>query len=285
MAITQTSDLNSLFPLIYEGALFVAAQTNLMVPLVRNYSATGYMARKISTRPQITAVAKGEGDDFAAPTTFGRTLAATLTPSVGAFAQVLFTDEDVQTDPDSAVVDASRELGTAVARKIDTDLCALFSSFSTDKGTSGSALTIARCAAGLATLSAASVIGPLTFVLHPYGWYDIWTELGQPAATKVLLGDVANQALRDYLRSTDLLGARWFEGRNIAIDATPDAVSGVFVQEAIAFDSREDPNMETERDASRKATEINMSAGYAVGVQRSTYGVALTHDATVPTGT
>ncbi|MFQ5433483.1 MAG: hypothetical protein ACE5FD_01265 [Anaerolineae bacterium] len=284
MAITKVSNLNSLYADIYERALFVARDMNLMRGLVTVRSARGYMTRRVSTRPQLTAVAKAEGVDFANPTTFGRTAGNTFSPAV-AFAQALLTDEDAQTDPDNAVNDVSREGGLAIAAKVDTDLVGNFSSFNVDKGSSGAGLTIAKCAAGLAVMRNDSVQGPFYFVLHPYGWHDVWTELGQPASNKALLGDVANQALLDYYAGS-FLGANWFVSANISADATPDAVSGVFNREALMLDIREGFTMEPERDASLKATEFNFSIGYAHGVYRDSstksYGIALTHDATEP---
>lgn len=281
MAITKISDLNSLYNLIYEDALFVAREMNLMVNLVRNFSATGYMARKGTIRPQISAETKAEGDDFQNPTTFGQTLKYTLTPSV-IFAQVLLTDEDVQTDKDSAVQDASQELGGAIATKIDVDLVTLFSSLSTGKGSAGNSLTISNIAAAVSVLRNAKAPAPLYIVLHPYGWHDIWTLLGQPAATYPFLGDLANQALKDFYVG-NWLNAQWFISANISVDSEDDAVGAVFHRSSIGFDSREAPVLEPERDASRKATELNMSAGYAVGILRDEYGVKLTHDATEPT--
>lgn len=280
MAITTVGDLNSLYNLIYEKARFVARDMNLMVNLVDNRSASGYMARKISERPQVTATTKAEGSDFSSPTTFGRTLLATLTPDV-AFAQVLLTDEDMQTDPDNATRDAAMEGGMAIAQKIDDDLANDMASFTTDKGATTTALTIAKCAAALAVLRNNSVPGPFTFVLHPYGWHDVWTELGQPAANDAFLGDVANEAMRQYFVG-NFLAAQWFVNANINADATPDAISGVFTRSAIMFDTREPFTMEPQRDASRKATELNFSAGYAHGVVKASYGIKLTHDATEP---
>lgn len=281
MAITTIADLNSLYNLIYEDALFVARETNLMVGLVRNFSATGYMARKLTIRPQVTAQVKAEGVDFQNPTTFGKSLKATLTPAV-VMAQALLTDEDVQTDPDNARTDASQELGGAIATKIDVDLVTLFASLTAGKGTANSALTIANCAAAVSVLRNGLAPNPLYFVLHPYGWHDIWVELGQPASQKAFLGDLANEALRSFFVGA-WLSATWFTSANIAVDASADAVGGVFTPSSLGFDSREEPTMEPERDASRKATELNMSAGYAVGILRSEWAVKLTHDATEPT--
>lgn len=285
MAITKVSDLNSLYADIYERALFVSRDMNLMQGLVTVRGAQGYMVRRVSTRPQLTAVTKAAGVDFASPTTFGRTAGNTFTPAV-AFAQALLTDEDVATDPDSAVQDVSREGGMAIASKVDTDLVGTFSSFNTDKGAAGAALTIAKCAAGISVMRNSSVQGPFSFVLHPYGWHDVWTELGQPAATFDMLGEVANEALREFYVGR-FLAAQWYVSANISVDGSDDAVSGVFNAEAIMLDVREGFMMEPERDASLKATEFNFSMGYAYGVYRdsasASYGIALTHDATEPT--
>jgi hypothetical protein len=59
-------------------------------------------------------------------------------------------------------------------------------------------------------------------------------------------------------------------------------VSGVFTREAIGYDEREAFMIEPERDASRKATELNASIGYAMGVLRQESGVGIIGDATEP---
>lgn len=280
-AITTTSDLNSLFNQIHEDALFVARETTIMVGLVRNFSATGYMARKLGIRPQLSAQSKPEGVDYQAGEQFGKSLKATLTPGV-IMAQTLLTDEDIQTDPDNARTDASQELGAAVSEKIDVDLLGAFSSFS-DKGSAAASLSIAKCAAAISVLRNNKTPNPLYFVLQPYGWFDIWTELGQPASNKAFLGDLANEALRSFFVGS-WLSANWFTSANISIDSSDDAISGVFNPQSIGFDTRESPVLEPERDASAKVWELNMSAGYATGAIRTEFGRALTHDATEPTG-
>jgi len=281
MAITTVADLNGLYNTIYEEALFVARESNLAVQLVRNFSATGYMARKLTIRPQVTAQDKAEGVDFANPTTFGQTLKATLTPKT-VMAQAILTDENVATDKDAAVQDAAQELGSAVATKIDVDALALFSSFGTDVGPgANSTATIAKAAVGVSVLRNAKAPMPLSAVWHPYHWHDIWVELGQPAANHAFLGELANQALRDFYVGR-WINVEHFTSANIAVDGNSDAVSGIFNAQALGFDSRQEPEMEPDRDPSAKMTELNMSAGYAVGVIRDEFGVKYTADATQP---
>jgi hypothetical protein len=280
VALSTVSSLNGLFNTIYEDALFVARDMNLMSNLVTPYSGTGFMNRVIPQYPTISAQEKAEGVDYANATQWTKTTAATLTPKT-IFTQTILTDERRSTDPEDAQASASREMGGAIATKIDEDLVGLFPSFTTDKGSAGAALTLAKCSAALAVLRNTKVMGPFQYVLHPYGWHDIWTELGQPAATYQFLGDVANQAMRDYAVG-QFLGATWYTSANISVDASDDAVSAVFTREALALDTRVAPTLEPERDASNLAWELNMHAAYAVAVRRATYGIKLTHDAAEP---
>lgn len=281
---SKVSDLNSLFAEIYEDAVFVAREQSLMAGLVTNYEAEGMQDRNMGIYPTVTAQTKPEGVDFAAPTTWTKTAKMTVTPAV-AFAQVILSDERINTDPDDARQDAAREMGGAIATKIDADLCALFDDMNenTDIGTANAALTIKKVAAAIAVLRNQKAPNPVYAVLHPFHWFALWVELGQPAATYQFLGDVANQAMRDYAVGA-WIGAQWFTDANIATDGEGDAYSGVFHREALALDTREPMMMEVERDASKKAYELNASAAYGVAVRRAEFGVALIADATTPTG-
>jgi len=51
MAISTVTSLNSLFNDIFEDALFVARENNVMTQLVTNYAARGWMSRYVSTYP------------------------------------------------------------------------------------------------------------------------------------------------------------------------------------------------------------------------------------------
>lgn len=284
MAITTTTALNSLYNQIYNRAITVAREMNLMLSLVSQFSANNFFTRNLVTRPALTVSTVSEGVDYANPETFGKTLVGTLTPQEK-IGQVILTDISIMNDGENSVQQAGTELGMALATKIDTDLTSVFSSFATDVGPgAGATATLAKVAVGISVLTNrfAKQDGVINVVLHPYQWHDIWSELGQPAATKVLLGDVANEALRQYTVGS-FIGANWYVSANIATDASDDAVGGIFTRSAIAFDSRIAPYMENERDASLRATELNLVAGYAYGLgERPTFGVKYTSDVTLP---
>lgn len=281
MAITKYSDISSYVNTIYERALFVARENNLMTGLVRPFSAQGWMSRTLSTRPTLTAASVADGTDYANPTTFGKSTLATMTPGE-VIVQVILTDQNIESDPDGARDDAALEMGNAIATKIDSDLVGAFPSFTVDKGDgANNTVTLDNFAAAVAVLRNRKVPAPINAVLHPYHWHDIWVALGQPAATYSFLGEMANQAMRDYAVNS-MLGIRWFVSANISVDANADAISGVFNQGAIGFDSRRAPRLEPERDASLRAWELNMTAGYGYGVIRDAFGVKFTADATEP---
>jgi hypothetical protein len=285
MAVTKITDLSGLFNEIYEDAVFVARDNNLMSQLVTVFPRqSGYADRNVGIWAQSEVLEVGDGVDFVTNKKFSQSLKASFTPTEK-MAQFIVTDAMVETAQgrQQTRIDAANELGFGMAEKIDKDLLEVFADFDVSKGSAGSAATIAHFAAAQAVIRKNKARGQVTNVLHPYHWYDLWVELGQPVATKVLLGDVANQALMDYFVSM-YNGGIWYISDNIEIDASDDAISGVFVREALALDPRKEVNFEDERDASLRGWELNVHAGYAVGTLWADRGAKVTADATEPTG-
>lgn len=171
MALTKVSSLNSLFSEIYEDARFVARENNIMVNLVRNFSANGWMTRNITERAEATAQEVAEGEDFSNATEFSKTNPADLTPKEY-MAQFILTDRMIDNDPDNAQMDASTELGNSIATNIDTNLVGEFTNITTDKGPgAGSSATIATAAAGISVLRNNNAPNPIYAVWHPYHWH------------------------------------------------------------------------------------------------------------------
>lgn len=282
MAVSTVSSMNDLYNQIFEDAIFIARENNIMTNLVTNYSARGWMTRTLATYPGLSAETVAEGVDYAGATDWTKTSVGTLTPAQ-IINQVILTDQRMETDPQNAMRDAATEMGNAIATKIDTDLVTDMASLATDVGPgAGQSATIAKFAVGVSVLRNAKAMNPIYIVAHPYHWHDVWVALGQPAANQALLGDVANQALRDFYVGR-WINVLWFVNANISVDGSDDAVSGIFNPQALAFDSRQAPTMEPERDASLRATELNMTAGYAHGLgPRPTFGVKYTADAATP---
>lgn len=279
-AFTQVSDIQSptdYIQKIYEDAMFVARDNELMSNLVTNLSGQG-IAPRVSSEYSSASISAINDDDDLTSQSFKPSVLSTLTPSeVGA--QYLVTDQRMESDPMGVMAASAQELGFAIATKIETDLIGNFSSFTGGTaGVAGSALTWGRFFAAVAQLRAQNAPGPYYAVLHPYQWHDLSKEAAVSGMQNTpQFGDAVMQN-RVVARAA---GVTIFESSNIT--AGTAAVAGVFAPMALALDIRRAPRIERERDASRRADEINLSAVYAHGVWRPKFGVKLIADASVPT--
>tara|TARA_R110000868_G_scaffold34930_9_gene125591 strand:- start:921 stop:1775 length:855 start_codon:yes stop_codon:yes gene_type:complete len=283
MAFTQVSDIQSptdYVQKVYEDAMFVARENDLMSSLVTNYTGQGIAPRVSSVYNATTISALADSDDLASQS-FAPTVLSTLTPSeVGA--QYLITDQRMESDPFGVMNAAAQELGYAMATKIETDIISNFTSFTGGTvGAAGSVMTWGRFFAAVAQLRAQKAPGPYYAVLHPYQIHDLASEvaLAGTMGNTPTFGDAVMTA-RFFSQAA---GCSIFESSNIAVDASDDAIGGVFSQMALALDIRRAMRVERQRDASRRAEELNLSAVYAHGVWRPKYGVKIISDASIPT--
>lgn len=277
------TELNSLFNDIYEDAVFVARAQNVMAGLVTRFSdSTGDEDRKNSVYPQITAQSVGEYDDFSAPTKFDKTLLSTLTP-VEYMAQSILTDRRLETDPQNAKADCSRELGESIADNLEENLLDTFTSLTGGTvGAAGSAMTWGVFFAARTRLAGAKVPGPYVAVLHEYQWHDLASAVAPGVAvtnSPVVVNEVASSWYVGTVGNVDI-----YTTPNVDIDGSDDAVGAMFNRQAIALDSRRAPRMEPERDASKRAWELNITHKYAHGTWRPAFGCQIKSDATAPTG-
>lgn len=282
MAITQWTSISSFVAQIYERTILVAREGGLMPSLVSNYSAQGRMVRNFSTRPEVSYETVADAVDYANPTTFGKSSVGTLTPGE-VIAQFILTDANIESDPDGARNQAAQELGEEAAKKVDTDLVGVFSSWTVDTGTANAAFSTTILADAISRLRGVyAPVSQIRAVLHPYHWHDVWLEMGVPAATYANKDQMTFRALNDYFMG-QYLGVPVYTSMNIAIDGSDDAISGVFTPQAIALDTRRPYRLEYERDASLRAWELNATMVYAYGLgERPTWGVKITADATAP---
>lgn len=279
MAVTTTGDLNSLYPILYEGSKHALEQEVIMPNLVTVRTASTMAPRVLSAYTQQTAGTIADGGTVSA-TTFDKTADGTVTP-VTVHHMVQLTDEHMMTDPDGSMSQAVRALGFAIARKVDTDHVGLFSSFTSSKGTAGSALTVGNIAAAMAVLHANNVGGQIYGVIHPYQWYDIMAQVTDVASNPVnaAAGDVFNEAMRRYF-VTDFQGAMWFQNSNIG---TGTAVYGaVFGSDAIVHDERSPYDVTLEREEKTRSTEVHGVIRFGAAINRQAAGVSLLSDASEP---
>jgi len=280
MAGSTTTTLNDLLPAITAEAMFVANERSIMRGLVKNYAIPAGQGKTITVPryPVQSAAAVTEGDEVS--NTAVSTDGVTLTVSTVAI-RTLLTDLARTSAASNVVADMGRLFGEAIAKKIDQDLLALFSGFSTGVGGASTALSAAVVAQAVARLRANAVPGDaLAAVVHPYVAYDLKKDLTNTFANPNA-GIIQNEAMsQGYVGM--LFGVPVFESANIADTGTAgDYVGAVFHRDALGLALVGDISIETQRRASFLGDDIVASAHYGVGELYDTYGVKITSDSSL----
>lgn len=281
---STTTSLNDLLPEIVAEALFVASERSIMRGLVKNYTLPAGSGKNVNVPiyPQVTAAGLTEGTDLS--NTQVSTNVATLTVSeVGIMTAV--TDLARQTSASNVIADVGRLFGEAIARKMDTDLTALFDGFSTAIGDGTTAITPAAIFQAVEKLKSQGVPSEnLACVLHPAIAYDLKAALTTAGNTPFQANGqsmLANEALQTGFVGM-LAGVPVYETSNMANTGTAgDYKGGLFHRDALGLAMLQDIKIETQRDASLRADEIVATAVYGVGELYDGYGVELHHDSSV----
>ena len=275
MAGTTSATLDDLFVNIVAQARFTAEEQSLMMGLVTQYNIAGQAGKtvQIPKYPSVTAADLTEGT--APSDTDVSTSSVTVTcAEVGN--SVLLTDLAAMGAGNPAD-ELGTVLGNAIATKIDSDLIALFSGFSGALGAAGSEITVADLFKAAATLRANKVTGSMAAVVHPYQAYQLKASLTNTFANPNG-GDLQNEAMRNgYVGS--IAGIDVYESANVSIDGNDDAVAAVFAPEALAIALKSEFNLETQRNATRRGTELVATAVYGVAELDDSFGVKITADA------
>ena len=280
MAGSTTTTLNDLLPAITAEAMFVANERSIMRGLVKNYSIPAGSGKTITVPryPVQSAAAVTEGDEVS--NTAVSTDGVTLTVSTVGI-RTIITDLVRASAASNVVADMGRLFGEAIAKKIDQDLLALFSGFSTGVGGASTAMSAALIAQAVARLRANAVPGDaLACVVNPYVAYDLKANLTNTFANPNA-GIVQNEAMATGYVGT-LFGVPVFETSNIADTGTAgDYVGAVFHRDALGLAMIGDISIETQRRASYVGDDIVASAHYAVGELYDGYGVKITADSSL----
>ena len=275
MAATTSATLDDLFANIIAQARFTAEEQSLMMGLVTQYNIANEAGKtvQIPKYPAITAADLTEGDDMSSTTVSTSSVTVTV-GEVGA--QVVLTDM-AAFGAGNPAVELGTVLGNAIATKMDTDLIGLFTGFTASVGAAGQELTAVDLFKAAATLRAAKVTGNIVAVIHPFQAYSIKSSLTSTFADPNG-GDVQNEAMRTGYVGT-VAGIDVYESANLTIDGSGDAVAAVFAPEALAIAVKRDFGIESERDASLRAFELNATAAYGVAELDDSFGVKLIGDA------
>jgi hypothetical protein len=284
MAVSNTTTLNDLLPSIVAEALFVASEKSIMRGLVRNYTLNAGQGKTVTVPiyPKVSAAALTEAT--APSTTTISTDGATLTVSeVGLTATI--SDLAMMASASNVVADIGRLFGEAVARKMDTDLMALFMSFSTN--TLGGVTTTATPALIFQAIAKLRAQGYDTsndcaIVLHPNVAYDIASTLTSTFAAPA--SQIGNDALRNGFMGM-LGGVPVYQSSLVPLEtgtgASGDYACGIFHKDALGLAMMQDIKIETQRQAAVRGYDIVGSAIYGVGELYDNAGVRAIFDSSI----
>ena len=276
---TTSSTLSELYTNITQEAIFTFQETSVMRPLVTLYPLMGSgKVAEVPVYPAISAAAVNEATDLS--NTAVNPTSATITASeVGVMTTL--TDLGANSASRNVGADIGKLFGEAIAKKVDTDLVGLFSSFTTNTaGAAGTELTADLLFKAQAQLRTLSVPAPYYAVFHPKALFNLKKTLTQAgySGTATAISEIGNEALRNgYIGR--IAGIDVFENANLSIDGSDDSICGVFHPASIGLAMKEDFKVETQRDASLRATEIVASIVYGKAVVKESFGVAVTTDA------
>jgi N4-gp56 family major capsid protein len=279
MANEATSSvLSELYANIVQSALYTLSEQTVIRPVVRNYNMSGTpgLTAQVPIYPAIDAAGVADGTDLS-NTAFNTTSKTITAAEVGVMVEL--TDLAAESATDDVAAAIGRQIGDAMAKKVDTDLAALFSGFSNQINKAEAAVTVDDLFKAAATLRANQAPGNYVAVLHPYQAYDLKSQLTNAGATMShSLSDVGNTALMDGFIGR-IAGVDIFESTVITGDSAGAYVGGVMTQDALGYMVKRDMRIETERNASKRSLEIVGSMAYGVSELFDQYGVGIASDA------
>jgi len=286
MAITTNSVTSSvsseLYANIVQAALFTLSEQTVIRPLVRNYDMSGTpgLTAQVPIYPAISAGDLTENTDITAGTAFNTTSKTITATEKGALVALTDLAKEAASEDVSAAI--GRQLGDAMAKKVDTDLAGLFSGFSNSVGTAETEITVDDIFKAAATLRNNNAPGPYYCFLHPYQAFQLKKLLAGNGNTPMNNHDLANEALRSGFVG-QLAGASIFETTVITGDNSAGAgFDGAMISsDALGYMVKRNMRIEEQRDASLRSTEIVGTMAYGVSEIFDAYGVRIIAESTL----
>jgi len=237
-------------------------------------------AVKIPKADKFTAAAVAEGVETT--NTALTTASVTVTSSEVAI-QATITDVLELSDIPAAHGARLKQLGRAIGDKIDVDICALFSGFSTPVGSTGVNIALTNFLDAIYNLEVADAagLGSIVGVLHPRQTADIRTELEADTAsiyTNSTEGRIG-KAQAGYFGSW--FGIDIFQTTNIpTANVGADRAGSLFIRDyALAMVQNYASRVEAMRWIPIRGWVLVVSTMYGVGEVEDSAGVSATTDA------
>jgi hypothetical protein len=229
---------------------------------------------------QMTASDLDEGIDMTDTEDINPAIVSATTAEVGL--KVIVTDILLRQNNESVFSIIGRQMGTAMARKKDTDAIALFVGLNggTEFGDDNTDFDLANASACIAKAKANLMGSPLFIVHHPNAIYKFISGFTGPIASGGNLPKpFAADALMDFWTGIKVSGVPFFEDGNITKIGATDAGYGVIANKnAMGYLVARGKSEERQRDISLRAWEIVVTEDYSMFEVDDGLGAALEYE-------
>lgn len=267
---SMISDLTAIA--VAEARLTMENQTDLTSLITRRDLSPGQISARFPKWSSLTAAALSEGSAAA-----NQAMAAagnTLTPTTNAVVRSTITDITSFSAPQIAA-DFGRIAGSAIVKKKNSDVWALFDGFSTAVGTGNTDIAEATILTGVKKLRQANAVGDIYLAVTPEVMEDLFTVYS--TNTNNTTDGLRNAVMAGEMPS--IYGVRVVLVTS-GITETGDIKCGMFTKEALGYAVSWDIKMEMIRVPSVVGFEIVASSCYAVGEIDDSLGVEVLVDGT-----
>lgn len=231
--------------------------------------------------PALTAAALTDGTDMS-NTAYSPT---SVTLTVGEVGLMLTLTDLANLSSIADIELLAREAGMAVAEKLITDITALGSGFSNAVGTSGANLTEQQFRDAKTQLVIRKIPAPYFAMLYPQQVNDLETSIGSSISAAATTGTSPREVTNDLSMGPALDLGVLYGVRILSSSTVPTANAGADsagfmagARRALAHVEKWAVRPEQERDASLRATEVVVTATYAVGETDDAAGVGIITD-------
>jgi N4-gp56 family major capsid protein len=277
--MSNTSSINSeLFAALVTSAQYQAYETSVARQIVTVFDAPINTGKTLQV-PVWASIAAQLITDESAATAKGTN---TTSVSISLTEHVVYhavTDMLRDSAYSNVMTQLGDQSGRAIAESMDTQVFGLFSGFAEAGPGANAELTLADILKAGATLRGRKVTGPMFAVIRPEQAFEI--KKAMTTANGYVAGsNLQNRALDGYTLGT-VGGITIIESALLTVDGSGDSVGAVFAPGAIGHAMRGSLEMETQRQAAARATDVVVKATAGASIINALMGVKLTADATL----
>jgi len=280
----SNTDINQeLYANLVAAAQYAAYESSIARQLVSVFDMPANAGKVVQVPVWAAITAENIADEAAATAKTTNTTSASITLTEHVVYHQI-TDMLKDSAYNNVLTQLGDQSGRAIAESMDNEVFALFNSISASVGTEDSDITVDNIFEAVATLRAAKVVGPLAAVLSPIQALQLKKELATTGGANLSANETANSILRGYYIGS-LAGCSIYESSLVKqnldtdTDTVLNAVGAVFAPSAFGHSMRGGINVEEQRQAAARATDLVVSATAGAAIIQNSHAVKIVGNA------